>query len=211
MEKLDKIRKSYIEYVLENGKAPASFFVFAKKLKMTESELYEFYTSFESIEMDVWLSFFEEAKATIEADETYNGYSVREKLLAFYYTWIEVLKANRSFAVYGYNKLKKPVLKHRPKELKPLKEAFYVFVNNLLMEGKESREIVSRPYADQRYADGIWANTLFIVDFWVKDTSKGFELTDTAIEKTVNAGMDVIGKSIVDSVFDLAKFVFQNK
>lgn len=80
MEKIEKIRKSYIEYVLENGKAPASFYTFAKKLKMTEAELYEFYTSFEAIDMDLWLSFFEQAQTTTEQDPTYMGYSARKAI-----------------------------------------------------------------------------------------------------------------------------------
>ena len=211
MEKIDKIRKTYIEYVLDNGQAPASFYAFAKKLKMPEAELYEFYTSFEALEMELWQSFFVQARATAEQDDTFQKYSVREKLLGLYYTWIEVLKANRSFVVYSYKKLKQPVARTNPQELKQFKESFINFANDLVYEGRESREIVARPYISNRYADGLWVNTLFILDFWIKDTSKGFELTDTAIEKTVNTALDLMGQSLVDSVIDLAKFVYQNK
>jgi hypothetical protein len=80
-----------------------------------------------------------------------------------------------------------------------------------LYEGRESQEIIPRPYVSNRYPDALWINTLYILDFWVKDTSRNFELTDTAIEKTVNTGFDLMGRSIVDTVFDLAKFVYQNK
>ena len=211
MEKIDKIRKTYIEYVLDNGQAPASFYAFAKKLKMPESELYEYYTSFEALEMELWESFFVQARATAEKDDVFQKYSVREKLLGLYYTWIEILKANRSFVVYSYKKLKQPVASSNPQELKQFKTSFLNFANDLVYEGRESREIVARPYISNRYADALWVNTLFILDFWIKDTSKGFELTDTAIEKTVNTALDLMGRSLVDSVIDLAKFVYQNK
>ena len=102
METLEKIRKAYTEYVLENGRQPISVFQFAKKLKLAEAEFYNYYASFDAIEADVWLAFFSESKRTVEADGTYQTYSVREKLLAFYYTWIELLKAQRSFVVYSY-------------------------------------------------------------------------------------------------------------
>lgn len=211
MDKLDKVCKSYIEYVVEHGKAPATFYAFAKKIKISESELYALYTSFEAIEMELWKRFFEEAYTTIVSDPIYQSYSVREKLLAFYYTWIEVLKNNRSFVVYSYKKFSHPILIHQPVELKLFKELLYRFANELLAEGKETQEIVPRLYLDKRYDDVIWGNTLFILHFWIKDTSKGFELTDTAIEKTVNTGMDIAGSTLFDSVFDLAKFIIQNK
>jgi AcrR family transcriptional regulator len=211
MEKTEKIRKAFIEHVLEHGYAPATLYAFAKKLKMAEAELYDFYTSFEAIEMDIWLNFFQEAKSKVEADETYQSYSVREKILAFYYTWAEVLKANRSFVMYGYKKLRKPVATKKPMEIKLFKDAFYKYANDLLAEGRESNEILMRPFVSKKYPDALWANTLYVLDFWTKDTSKGFERTDTVIEKTVNAGIDLMGRSVVDSVFDLAKFAFQNR
>ena len=52
---------------------------------------------------------------------------------------------------------------------------------------------------------------LYILDFWVKDLSRGFESTDTAIEKSVNTSFDLMGKSVVDSVLDFAKFAYQNR
>lgn len=211
MEKVEKIRKTYVEYVLEQGQAPASFYAFAKKLKMAEGDLYEFYTSFEAIEMDLWVSFFTQARTTAEQDPTYQNYSVREKLLAFYYTWVEVLKSNRSFVVYSYRKLPQPAAPKNPQQLRPFKEAFLTYAHDLMYEGRESQEIIARPYVSNRYPEALWLNTLYILDFWVKDTSRNFELTDTAIEKTVNTGFDLMGRSIVDTVVDLAKFVYQNR
>ena len=96
MEKAEKILKTYVEYVLDHGQPPASFYAFAKKLKMSEGELYEFYTSFESIDMDLWVSFFQQARTNAENDPTYQGYSVREKLLAFYLSLIHIWRCRRS-------------------------------------------------------------------------------------------------------------------
>lgn len=223
MEKLEKIRKSYTEFVLEHGTPPPSVFQFAKKLKITEAEFYEYYTSFEAIEADVWLAFFTQAKQTVEADAVYQTYSVREKLLAFYYTWIEVLKSQRSFVVYSYNRIRqnpaatpiqKAALRRRSTAspiLRPFREAFTDFARDLLAEGRESKEVEPRPFLSERYVDGLWMQTLFLLDFWVGDVSKGFEKTDTAIEKTVNTAFDLIGRSPLDSLFDLAKFIYQNK
>ncbi|GAB3545676.1 TetR/AcrR family transcriptional regulator [Spirosoma fluminis] len=223
METLEKIRKAYTDYVLENGKQPTSVFQFAKKLKLSEADFYNYYTSFDAIEADIWLAFFQDAKVTVEADATYQGYSVREKLLAFYYTWIELLKAQRSFVVYSYGRLQAERMGQRPigmpssrqvgesRVLYPFKDSFYDYARDLLAEGRESKEVEPRPFITDRYPNALWNQTLFLLDFWVRDVSKNFEKTDTAIEKAVNTAFDLIGRSPLDTLFDFAKFIYQNK
>ncbi len=223
METLEKIRKAYTEYVLENGHQPTSVFQFAKKLKLAEADFYTYYTSFDAIEADIWLAFFQDAKTTVEADQTYQGYSVREKLLAFYYTWIELLKGQRSFVVYSYGRLtadgkgsgvrgmqtRSQVANSRV--LQPFKDAFIDYARDLLAEGRESKEVEPRPFVTDRYPNALWAQTLYLAGFWVRDVSKNFEKTDTAIEKAVNTAFDLIGRSPLDTLFDFAKFIYQNK
>ena len=222
METLEKIRKAYTEYVLENGKQPTSIFQFAKKLKMAESDFYTHYASFEAIEADIWLTFFTEAMTTMEADETYQGYSVREKLLAFYYTWIELLKAQRSFVVYSFGQLRATqtnnssrglgrMAQSSSKVLSLFKESFFDYARDLLAEGRESKEVEPRPFVTDRYPNALWGQTLYLLDFWVRDVSKNFEKTDSAIEKSVNTTFDLIGRSPLDTLFDFAKFMYQNK
>lgn len=210
VDKTEKIQKAYKEYVLEKGTPPPSVYIFAKKLKMPEAEFYEYYNSFEAIESDAWLETLRQTLLSLNADAAYDQYSVREKLLAFYYTWIEVLKKDRSYVVYSYEKLRQPVARYTG-PLQPFKNGFYNYATELMMEGRESREVVTRPVVSDRYVDGLWMQLLYILDFWVKDLSRGFESTDTAIEKSVNTSFDLMGKSVVDSVLDLAKFVYQNR
>lgn len=227
METLETIRKAYTEHVLEHGSQPTSVFQFARKLEIAEPEFYDYYASFDAIEADIWLDFFTQARTTVEGDETYQGYSVREKLLAFYYTWIELLKGQRSFVVYSYSRLRDALAPAtsragmsarrqggttNPRNVfKPFKEAFYDYTRDLLAEGRESKEVEPRPFVGDRYVDGLWRQTLFLLNFWVRDTSKGFEKTDTAIEKAVNTAFDLIGRSPLDTLFDFVKFTLQNR
>jgi hypothetical protein len=209
----EKIRQAYTEYVLDNGKEPESVYAFCKKLKIKEEDFYDEYSSFPQIESEIWKALFIEARASAEREEVYQNYSVREKLLAFLYTWIETLKKNRSYILKSYEGFEKPIYTKRNVQLVDFKASFYDYVNELLMEARETREVEQRPIPQlmQRYPDLFWAKTLFILDFWIKDTSKSFEKTDTIIEKTVNTAFDLLGRSPLDSLFDLGKFIFQNK
>ena len=206
----NKIIEGYILYILENGHEPVSVFKFAKSLKMKEEAFYGFFTSFDGIKKAVWELIFEKTVEDLESQEVYKTYASREKLLGFFFTWIEELKKNRSYllAVYGGKSMKEPKI---PMEMKGFKTKFKEFAKEIILEGKETEEIAERPYISDKYDDAIWLQVMFIFNFWLKDDSAGFEKTDVAIEKSVNLAFDLMGKSAVDSFVDFAKFLFQSK
>lgn len=204
-----EMRQQYMEYVLENGKAPASFFFFAKVLKAKEEDLYQHYNSFLAIEKDIWRTFFDNTVAAMESEKVFEEYSVREKFLSFYYTLIEQLKSNRSYVTWQIDSRKKPEL--TPYYLKSFKSEFLNWANKLIIEGKDTDEIANRPFISDRYAEAIWLQTMFVIGFWCKDESAQFEKTDAAIEKAVNVAFDLMGRGAVDSILDLAKFLYQSK
>ncbi len=207
------ISEKYIDYVLENGHQPASVYSFCKSLKIKEADFYNEFGSFAHLEATIWKEMFVEAKNNIMAEKVYAEYSAREKFLGLLYSWIEVLKKNRSFILKSVSTLKMPLNMRPNAALGEFKMQFMIMANELLMEAKDNREIEQRaiPQIMQKYPDLFWHKTLFILEFWVKDGSKAFEKTDTLIEKSVNTLFDVLAKSPLDSIFDLGKFIFQNR
>lgn len=210
--KAEKIRAAYIDFLLEHGKQPPSVYQFAKSIKMKEGTFYEYYNSFTALEKEIWKGFFEEAVNRIQSESVYHEYSVREKLLAFYYTWIEVLKNNRSYITFTVQHRRKQAFLFKNIEvLEGFKREYYDFINELISEGKETSEIVNRPFISNNYDDGLWRQLLFVLNFWVKDDSKNFEQTDAVIEKAVNLSFDIMGRGALDTAVDFARFLFQKK
>lgn len=208
--KPEQIKEKYIEFVLENGSQPASIFAFCKKIKMKETDFYEHFSSFSTLENNIWTTFFKEVEIRIEKDEAFKNYSSREKILAFYYTLVEVLRENRSYILKAFEKFSKPIIINE-QALSELKTCFQNWIQQILMEGTTNREIENRPYLNKQYPKLFWLQFIYLLDFWVKDNSKAFENTDTAIEKMVNTAFDLMAKSPIDSLFDLSKFMFQNR
>ncbi|MDQ3535075.1 MAG: TetR family transcriptional regulator C-terminal domain-containing protein, partial [Bacteroidota bacterium] len=201
--------REYELYVLENGSQPATVYRFTKKLGMEEVDFYDRYNSFNALEKQIWKGYFDETVKRVESEEIYNQYSVREKLLAFYYTLVEVLKSNRSFVSYTLKDLKRS--DRNPEVLRSFKEQFMYFINELLNEGKETDEVINRPFISNRYDEGIWLQFLFVLSFWLHDDSNQFEKTDAAIEKAVHLSFDLMGKGPLDTMVDFAKFIYQNR
>ena len=204
-----KIKEAYVAYVLEHGQQPASIFKFVKELKIKEELFYEEFNSFENVEKEIWADLIRETLEAIQSEEVFDEYSAREKLLAFYYTLIEMMKKQRSFILQSVPEQGKPEL--TPYFLQTFKTHFKEFIAEILLEAKETEEVMSRPYISDRYDEGIWLQFLFVLRFWIKDDSKGFEKTDAAIEKAVNLSFDLMGRGPLDAMVDFAKFIFQNR
>jgi hypothetical protein len=99
----------------------------------------------------------------------------------------------------------------RNNTLSKAREDFMEYAATLIAEGVESGEIVKRMFVVDQYPEGLWLQLLFVLRFWIKDESAGFENTDAAIEKAVKVSFDLIGPGALDSILDLARFMFHNK
>ena len=204
-----KIKAAYREYVLTNGQNPTSVFLFCKTLNIDEAAFYEHYNNFDAVAADIWKSFISDTIAKVKAEEVYAGYNAREKFLAFLYTYIEVLKRERSYVNITFDS--KKAFTGRAKVLDGAKHSFTEYAQDLLLEGIETREVKNRTFISDRYPDLMWFKLLFLTDFWIRDTSKGFENTDAAIEKSVNLVFELMGQNTLDYIVDFAKFMFAKK
>lgn len=200
---------AYLKYVLTEGKQPASVFKFADDMGMSEADFYSHFTSFESIEKSIWENLMGETLTALEKDSNYESFNAREKLLSFYFTHLEVLKGKRSFIMMRWSGLKDSM--KTPDALKPYKEHFLKFAKRVIVEGINGDEIKERSFISDRYNQAFWLQLVFVIDFWIKDTSADFEQTDAAIEKAVNLSFELLSESTLDRAIDFVKFLWQTK
>lgn len=205
----EEIKHAYIEYVLGHDKKPGNVFRFCKEIGIEEKTFYKSYSSFKALEKIIWQGYATQTIESLKSDDNYSKFTVREKILAFYFTVIEALNANRSFVLYTVGKSKAPTTS--PSYLKKFRKEFYHWAEEVIEEGKDTGEIAKRPFLEKRYSSLLWLHFQFILKFWSNDDSNDFEKTDEAIEKSVNLAFDVIGKGILDNAFDFAKFLYQQR
>ena len=203
------IRDAYKRYWLENGKTPVSVYTFCLQLNIPETAFYENFASFDAVEKDIWRSFFEETLEKLKADEIYANYSAREKLLSFYFLWVQQLRENRSYILLQKEKYLAPPL-HLDK-LEAFRIAFYAYIHDLIKEAYQTGEVKERKYISDQYVHGFWLQALFVLQYWIKDDSDRFEMTDAAIEKAVNLSFQLISSNTLDSLLDFGKFMFARK
>jgi hypothetical protein len=203
----EKLREYFMADLQKTGKTPLSVFAFSKEYGISEEDFFTHFNSFGALERSIWKTWLEEVISALENDKAYVSYSVREKLLAFCFTWLDVLKTNRSYVLMKWQNAdrKDP----NPPFLASFKDEYRRFIEDLLLEGKDTKEVAERPFSNQ-YFKGFWGHFLFITHFWVNDDSNDYEKTDAVVEKSVHFAFDLIGKGPLDSFIDFAKFLFQN-
>ncbi|MEO8720655.1 MAG: TetR family transcriptional regulator C-terminal domain-containing protein [Ginsengibacter sp.] len=208
MTNADQIKNGYIDYVLTHGEQPKTVYNFAKKLKMSEADFYKSYPSFISIEKAVWEDMTKETLVKIKEQKVWAKYTARERVLSFFYSYIEKLKTQRSFIIYTLKKY--PNRLTTPDLLSGVKIIFYDFAEGIINEGLEKGELADRKFFSNRYKDALWIQFGFIINFWIDDNSPAFEKTDEAIEKGINVTFDLFQRSPIDNLFEYGKFLTRN-
>lgn len=203
---IEQLINKYIDLVLNDEKV-GSVYKFCKSVGIEEKVFYSEVGSISHLEKVFWEKRLERTLATLHDDPAYQEYDARQKILAFFFTWIEELTSHRSFILHQMERHKKWELFKGV--LKSYKEPFEAYINGVLSEGMASGEIIERKYIDQAYAKGFWAELLFVLKFWINDDSKAFVHTDEAIEKSVNLAFEFMGKSPIDSMIDFGRFVMK--
>ncbi|MEG9328114.1 TetR family transcriptional regulator C-terminal domain-containing protein [Salinimicrobium catena] len=199
----------YMDQVLETGTTPKNIYKFTKDNNLKEEDFYSFFGSFEALQKAVWERFFEHTTEVMQKSEEYSGFSVREKLLTFYYTFFEILSANRSYVLFSL-KQEKGALK-KLQQLTGLRKRVKEYSRDLIRESRFAEEERTIKTPGSAFAEATWLQLLFLLKFWMDDNSLQFEKTDVAIEKSVNTVFDLFDTTALERVLDFGKFIWKEK
>ncbi len=199
----------YMDYVLENGATPNTIYKFAKEHDFKEEEFYNFFGSFEALQKGVWERFFEHTLDVMQKSPEYAGFSSREKLLTFFYTFFEILSANRSYILYGLRQDKGPLKKLE--QLTGLRKQIKEFALDLMRESRTEEQGRSIKTPGAVFTEATWLQLLFLLKFWMDDNSLQFEKTDMAIEKSVHTLFELFDTTTLERVLDFGKFIWKEK
>ncbi len=199
----------YMDNALENEKFPLSVYKFCKVNGIVESDFYKTYASLDSVKLHIWQVFFENTINLISKNENFDELSRKDRLLTFYFTFFEVLQINRSYVYFALNPAGSSM--SAIGQLKKLKSRFKSFTSDLIEEGNDHKKISITRHPVELFSEAAWAQLLFLLKFWLGDTSLGFERTDEAIEKSVTVAFDVFDNTQLEKLLDFGKFLWKEK
>jgi len=203
----DDIIGMYMDYVLEHETVPKSIYKFCKTNKIEETDFYGFFGSVDGIQKAIWNKFYTNTEALLLKNKEYDGFSNKDKMLSFFYTFFEMLTLNRSYVLFTLRE-DRNMMKNM-QQLKGLRGHIKGFATDLIDDGnvdKNSKLTQHNPFI---FSEGAWLQFLFVLKFWMKDSSPGFEKTDIVIEKSINTIFDVFDNTPLENIIDLGKFLYK--
>lgn len=205
----EKLIGMYMEYVLENEEEPRTVYKFCKINGITEADFYQFFGSFEGLKKGIWTGFFEHTLEVMQSSREYATYGNREKMLTLYFTFFEILTANRSYVLYTL-KNKQSMLNNMV-ELEGLRREVKNYAIDLIRLENENKQVKLLKRSETIFSEAAWIQLIFLLKFWMDDNSPQFESTDVAIEKSVNTVFDVFDNTPLERVLDLGKFLWKER
>ena len=205
----DDIVSKYMNEVLEKGEKPKSVYLFAKHNHFTEAEFYTFFGTLESLEKEIFKLFFENSVNLLHQHPDYPQYDMKNKMLSFYFTFFEILTANRSYVLQSLKRDRNP-LKNLV-QLTTLREAFKNYVSEILTDDYRLEQEKLQKYQEKAIQESAWLQLMMTIKFWMDDDSAAFEKTDIFIEKSVNASFELMNVAPLNHLIDFGKFLFKEK
>jgi hypothetical protein len=205
----EKIVSMYMNYVLEYSEKPKSVYHFTKINGFTEAEFYAFFGTIESIEKEIFKMFVEKTIDLLNKNKEYEMYDMKSKMLSFYFTFFEILTANRSYVVFVLkehnNQLKKLM------QLSGLKNSFRSYLTEIIADDFRTQQENLQNFQEKSFQETSWIQLLLTLKFWLDDSSPAFEKTDIYIEKSVKVSFELMNIAPIDSLIDFGKFIFKEK
>ena len=205
----DVIVSAYTDFCLTNAKKPNSVYEFAKLNNMDETDFYHYFTSFEVLERQYFVTMFAYTLELLEKNEAYQSYESADKLSAFYFTFFEMATANRSFIIHLLKEDKNP-MKNLGK-LTKLREVYLDYALTILEKPINIDQETVVKIQDKVIQEASWLQFLSIFNFWMNDESSNFEKTDVFIEKSVKASFDLAYNIPTQSIVDFGKFLWKEQ
>jgi hypothetical protein len=199
----------YMEEVLEKGHKPKSVYHFAKENDFTEAEFYAFFGTLEGLEKEIFRLFLVNTIDLLHRNNDYLEYDMKNKMLSFYFTFFEILTANRSY-VLQVLKLDRNPLKNLV-QLTTLRDSFKEYVSEILTDDYRLEQEKFQKFQEKGIQESAWLQLMLTIKFWVDDASPAFEKTDIFIEKSVNASFELMNVAPLNHLIDLGKFLFKEK
>jgi len=199
----------YMDYVVDYQVKPESIEDFAQIHQFDDVVFYEHFTSFKDLEKTIYNMLFENSLVILKQSPEYYSFSKKDKLLSFYYTFFENLALNREFVKQNLKGLENQFKALSTFSL--LKKSFTAFIDELNLEtislNVDSIETIQK----KALRESAWVQFLFVMKFWLDDTSEAFEKTDILIEKSINTGVELLDTKSLYNIIDLAKFLYKEK
>ena len=199
-----KILKSAIELIAENGYKKTSMSKIAKKAKIGEATIYNYFPTKEHILFEYYYELQLQTKETLLQTPNFSDFTLKEQLQLLIHTQLELLAKDRAFILEIYEEIFFKSFTHPA--LQKGNEELTLMISELFDIAVEAQEI--EPVAFSNTLLHLGCDYIFgVIYYWIEDESENYDNTTIMVDKSLEVIYAVLQSGLINKLEDLLGFV----
>jgi AcrR family transcriptional regulator len=209
-EKQTKVKKHILECAIEliakNGYKKTSMSKIAKKAKIGEATIYNYFPTKENILFEYYYQLQLQTKDILLKTKYFSQFSLKEQLQLLIHTQLELLANNRAFVLEIYEEIFYKTFTN-PAMTKGNDELISM-IKELLDIAIEANEIEEIPFSNTILNLG--CDYIFgIIYYWIQDESENYNNTTLMVDKSLEIIYSVLQSGLINKFEDLFSFIIK--
>lgn len=175
------------------------------KTKFSATEIYQFFPNKKAILSYYYPAMVIQYWAMIDEIEDFESYAISEKFSNFIYTMFDLMSEREDFVIDTFDKY----IFQKGSRSEFHEETTALFKEFLTTDGNIA--VSAGFFMGDFYYKTLSSQFLFLVKYWLNDTSTDKERTLALADKLSSLFEEIVYNKTFDKGFDLIKFVFGNK
>jgi len=204
-----KIIKTAVELFSEKSYNTVSMRTIARTAEIGDATIYKYFPTKEKILVAYYEITAEDAVIALKDIETFEEYSLQEKIQVLLDNYLAAMLADREFVAESFTLLfQSPMFLFG--DTNPIKKELHATITNFLDDAFEKDEISGFPFQSV-LPDIICEYFIGVLHFWIKDESDDFHETTQFIDMTLNLGMSLLRSGIISRTTDFLGFMIKSQ
>jgi AcrR family transcriptional regulator len=201
-----KIISCAVDLISVHGYKKTSMSKIAKKAKIGEATIYNYFPTKEHILFEYYYELQLETKTILLKTKGFNEFSLKEQLQLLINTQLELLSNNRTFILEIYEEIFYKTFTH-PAMTKGNDELL-LMIQELLDIAIEAKEIEPIPFSNTILNLG--SDYIFgVIYYWIHDESENFDNTTIMIDKSLELIYAILQSGLINKIEDLLSFIIK--
>jgi len=209
-EKKAKVKKQIlncaIDLISDNGYKKTSMSKIAKKAKIGEATIYNYFPTKEHILYEYYYELQLQTKDILLHTKGFNEFSLKEQLQLLINTQLELLACNRTFILEIYEEIFYKTFKHPA--LQKGNDELLSMISELFDIAVEADEIEAIAFSNTILNLG--CDYIFgVIYYWIEDDSDNFDNTTIMVDKSLELIYAILQSGIINKFEDLLNFIIK--
>ena len=198
---------AFMHAQLDGTKPCTNVFQFCQIAGCSEADFYAQFSDLSHLKASIWEAFMGQASDLVQQSPDFQAAPAQEKALSLLFTLFEVMTANRTYILHSAEAFKSDLSSWS--DLKGFRTQYKAWAKEHLSRTSQGPKAMAQ-LQSAGTEEAFWIQFMLLLQYWIKDRSKGFEKTDILIEKSTATFFELFMERPSSNLFDLGKYLIKD-